>query len=271
MVVLVAALLAFASPQRIVSTSPGITETLYALGLGDRVVGVTTYCRYPPEAAKKPKIGTYLQPNIETILSLKPDLVIAETSGVRRASRISSLNLKVLEVDNTTLAGIYESIRRIGAAAGVPAAADALAARIRSNLEDVRKRTAGRRPRVLVIVGRTPGRLEELVAAGKGSHLDELIAIAGGDNIFEDSAAPYAKISMEALLRRNPEVIVDIGELMQTGAGGETALWSRYPALAAVKEHRVFALQNDIFVVPGPRIAEAARALARLFHPEAGL
>jgi iron complex transport system substrate-binding protein len=265
-------------PGRIVSTSPSITEMLYALGLGARVVGVTTFCHYPPEAASKPKIGNYLQPNLETIVALRPDLVVAEISGVRRAERLSSLKLNVIEVDDSTVAGIYDSIQRIGRAAGVPEATGALVARIRSALDQVRERTAKLAPaRVVFVVGRAPGRLEELVVAGKSSYLDEVMAIAGGNNIFRDTIAPYPKVTLEELLARNPEVIVDMGEMAQTSGVTErdkravVALWNRFPSLAAVKRRRVFAVASDIFVVPGPRVVEAAREFARMFHPEAGL
>ena len=264
-----------APPQRIVSTSPSITEILYALGLGGRVVGVTTFCHYPPEAAKKPKIGDYIHPNLETIVALRPDLVIAETTGVRRAERISGLNLNVLEVDDGTVAGILESIRRIGDAAGAQAAASALTARIRSELDGIRARAAKLpRPRVVFVVGRAPGLLEDIVVAGKGSYLDEILAVAGGDNVFRDARAPYSKITIEELLARNPDVIIDMGEMARTESVREAdrsavlALWRRYPSLNAVRGGRVYAVASDIFVVPGPRVVDAAREFEKMLHPE---
>ena len=267
-----------ATPQRIVSPAPSATELLYALGLGDRVVGVTTFCHYPPEAARKPKIGDYLHPSLEAIAGLRPDLVVSEASGVRHAERLSALDLNVLEIDDATLAGIYDSIRRIGQAAGVAARADAVCAGMRAQFDAIRAAVAHLpRRRVLFLVGRTPGRIEDLVAAGRASHLDELLEIAGGENVFRDSIAAYAKIPLEELLARNPEVIVDMGEMSETVGVTEeqkravVALWGRYPSLAAVRQHRVYAVASDIFVVPGPRVVDAARALARMLHPEAGL
>jgi iron complex transport system substrate-binding protein len=273
-----AAAMGAGKPRRIVSTSPSITEMLYALGLGDRVVGVTTFCHYPPEAARKPKIGNYLQPNLETIVALRPELVVAEISGVRHAEHLSALKLNVLEVDDATIAGIYDSIQRIGVAAGTQAAAGALTLRLRGALDEVRRRTAKLAPpRVMFVVGRTPGSLAELVVAGRSSYLDEVMAIAGGNNIFHDTLAPYPKVTLEEVLARNPEVIVDMGEMAETAGVSEpekravVALWNRFPTLAAVKRRRVFAVASDIFVVPGPRVVEAARAFAGMFHPEAGL
>lgn len=275
--VIAAAILFLLQAQRIVSTAPSVTEMLYALGLGDRVVGVTTFCHFPPEATKKPKIGDYLHPNLEVIVSLRPDLVVVERTGVRQPERLPSLKLNVLEVDDGTVAGIYESIERIGAAAGVPERASALNKRIRGELDEIRRRTAGLpKRRVMFVVGRTSGRLEDIIVAGKGSYLDEVMRLAGGENVFGDSAAAYGKVPLEEVLARNPEVIVDMGEMAQTvGVTAEqkravAALWDRYPALAAVRQRRVFAVASDIFVVPGPRLVEAARALAGIIHPEAG-
>ena len=267
---------AWAQPRRIVSMAPSITEMLYALGLGERVVGVTTFCHYPPEAARKPKVGNYLQPDLETILSLRPDLVIAEKSMLRQAITLPRLKLNLLEVDDATIAGIYESIRAIGRAAGVASQADALWKSTDRALAAVRRRTSPLpRVRVLFVVGRTPGRIEDLIAAGGNSYLDELIAIAGGDNVFHDAVAPYSKVGLEEVLARNPDVIIDMGEMAQTVGITESrkrevvSLWNRYPSLKAVAAKRVFAVAADIFVVPGPRVTQAAGQIASMLHPEA--
>lgn len=275
MVTVAAIVLLLAGAQRIVSTAPSITEMLYALGLGGRVVGVTTFCHYPPEAAGKPKVGDYLRPNIESIVALRPDLVVVETTGIRRAERLPALKLNVLEVDDGTLAGIYDSIRKIGAAAGVADRAAAVCARMQAELRRIRDRTAGQPARRLMFVaGRAPGRLEDIIVVGRGAHLNELIEIAGAANAFGDVATAYAKVSIEQVLARNPEVIVDMGEMAQTAGVTEeqkravVALWEGQPALAAVRARRVFAVASDIFMVPGPRVVEAARELARMAHPE---
>jgi len=264
-----------AQPARIVSTSPGITEILYALGLGNRVVGVTTYCHYPPDAMKKPKVGDFLNPNLEAIAGLRPDLIITESTGVRASVQ---LNLPSLDVRDGSVAEIYGAITAIGRAAGVPDRAAALVARIRGELDAVRARAAKLpHPRVMFVAGRTPGRVEDIVVAGRGSHLDELIGIAGGENIFHDTASPYSRISLESLMARNPEVIIDMGEMADTMGVTDgqkrvvAATWAgRMPGLAAVQNRRVYAVASDIYVVPGPRIVEAAREFARMLHPGAG-
>lgn len=262
---------------RIVSTAPSITEMLFALGLGDRVQGVTNYCHYPAEALKKPKVGTYLKPDLETILSLRPDLVIVQKNPARLTERLTALKLKVLEIDHDTINGVYESIQRIADAAGVPDRAKALNTRLRAELDNIRRRTEKLpRRKMVFIVGRTPGTLDGLIAVGKTSYLNELIEIAGGVNIFRDSVAAYPKVNHEEMLSRNPEVIVDMGDMADTVGVTEAhkrsvvALWDRLASIDAVRRKRVFAVASDIFVVPGPRMVDATREFARMLHPEAG-
>jgi len=265
-----------AQPRRIVSTTPSITEILFALGLGDRVVGVTNFCRYPPEVARIPKIGTYVRPNLEAILSLRPDLVIIQENPIRLADQLTSVRLNVLEVEHFSAADIFSAIRKIGEAVGAPERARALNASIRGELEHIRRRTTPLpRRRVMFVVSRTAGTLEGLMVAGRASYLTELMDVSGGDNIFRDAPAPYPKVSLEEILARDPEVIIDMGDMADAAAVTEehkrsvVALWSRYPFLTAVKRRAVFAVTGDVFVVPGPRMVDAAREFARMLHPEA--
>ncbi len=266
-----------AQPRRIVSTTPSITEMLFALGLGDRVVGVTTYCHYPEQAKSITKIGTYIQPNFEVILALRPDLVIIQENPIRLAEKLEALHLKVLELKHTSVADIYSSITAIGRATGAEAAAHKLNDSIRAKLSEIRRRTISLpRRRVMFVVSRTPNTLEGLMVTGKASYLNELISVAGGENVFADAPTPYPKVSLEEVLARSPEVIIDMGEMADTAGVTEeqkhrvVELWRRYPSLAAVKRNTVYAVASDIFVVPGPRMVDAAREFARMFHPEAG-
>jgi len=268
-------LAASAQVQRIVSTTPSVTEMLFALGLGDRVVGVTTDCRFPEEAQRLPKIGTFIQPNLEVILGLRPDLVIIQENPTQMRERMESLGLSVLELEHKSVEDIYVSLRRIAAAAGEADREEAVSARIRNELQAIQQRTSALpKRRALFIIGRTPGALEGLMAVGAASYLSELLEIAGGENIFADALAAYPKVSLEEILARDPEVIVDMGEMANTVGVTEadkrrvTELWSRYPAIAAVREKRVFAVASDIFVVPGPRMVEATREFVRMLHPE---
>jgi iron complex transport system substrate-binding protein len=263
-----------AEPQRIVSTAPSITELLYALGLGNRVVGVTRFCRYPPEAQLKPKIGDYTSPNLEAIASLRPDLVIIQTNPVHLADRLGKLKLRVLEINQDNIAAIDKSIHDVGAVTGTEGVAAQLSASIREGLEKIRARASGLpRVRMMFVIGRSPNRLDGLVVAGRASYLNEVIDVAGGENVFRDALAGYPEVSLEEVMARNPEVIVDMGDMSDTVGVTEEhkrnviALWNRVPNLAAVKQHRVFAVASDIFVVPGPRVIDAAKAFAEMLHP----
>jgi iron complex transport system substrate-binding protein len=263
-----------AQPRRIISTAPSITETLYALGLGDRVAGVTTYCDFPPEARLKPKIGTYVEPNLERIASLRPDLVIIQKNPIQLGAKLERLNLRVLEVSHDTVDDVYKTIQRIGEAAGASETARKLVAKMQMDLEAIRRAAAAHQPRrMMFIVGRAPERIEDLIAVGRASYLNGLIEIAGGKNIFKDAVAPYPKVGMEEVLARDPEVIVDMGDMSQTENVTEAhkravvQLWRAYPSIAAVRNGRVFAVASEIFTVPGPRMVEAARAFADMLRP----
>jgi iron complex transport system substrate-binding protein len=266
-----------AAPTRIVSTSPSITESLFALGLGDRVVGVSTYCRFPPEVAKLPKVGTFLKPEAELIAGLRPDLVIVHETATGIDGRLASLRIPFVAVERGTLASVFSSIRQIGSAAGVPDRAGSLVADIQRRLDTIRRAGRGTsRPRVLFIIGRRPGTLADLVAVGPGSYVNDLIEIAGGANVLAIAGQPeYPRISMETVLRLDPDVIVDTVDMGETEAERRARqpinerLWAAYGSLTAVKTKRLHAATTDALVVPGPRVVEAAEWVAGLLREPA--
>ncbi len=263
-------------PTRIVSTAPSITEMLYALELGDRVVGVTTYCHYPPEVRNKPKIGTYMNPNFETTLALKPDLVVVLKEHRELGEKLRGFGLPVLGLQHNTLEGIYQSMLTLGERTGAATIAETRVASIRARLQAVKKRTAGLpRRSVMFVVGRTPATVEDLMAVGSHSFLNELIDIAGGRNVFEDAIAYYPRIPREEVYARRPEVVIDMGDMGDTDDVSEqqrrevVGLWKQFPNLPAVKTGRVYAVADDIFVVPGPRVSRTAERFFAMIHPEA--
>jgi osmoprotectant transport system substrate-binding protein len=265
------------APERIVSTTPSITEMLYRLGAGERIAAVTTYCRYPEEARSKPKIGTFLQPNLEAIAALRPDLVIIQQNPVDLRAKLERLGLEVLELEMWTTSDVLEALERLGAALGAHEEAARVRGEIESELEAIRTRTASLpRRKLMFVVGRSPGTLEGLIVAGKASYLSELIDLAGGTNIFADSVAAYPKVSTEEIIARNPDVIVDMGEMGSAESltpemkAATLRAWSKLSVVKAVREKRVYPVASDIFVVPGPRMVAAAREFARMLHPEAG-
>ena len=262
-------------PKRIISTAPSITEMLYELELGDRVVGVTSYCHYPPEARNKPKIGSYLSPNFETTLALKPDLVVVLKEHRELGEKLRGFGLPVLALQHNTLEGIYRSMLALGERTGAAQIAETRVAAIRARLEAVRKRAEGLpRRSVMFVVGRTPATVEDLMAVGSHSFLNELIDIAGGRNVFEDAIAYYPRIPREEVYARGPEVIIDMGDMGDTDEVTArqrrevVELWNQMPLLPAVKSGRVYGVADDIFVVPGPRVVRAAERFFEMIHPE---
>jgi len=262
---LLCAIPALTAPLRIVSTSPSITETLFALGAGDRVVGVSDYCRYPPAVVSLPKIGSYTKPDPEKIALLRPDLVIIQKQATGLADRLSALGIPHSDIKIESLPEIYSMIRDIGDAVGLPQRAETLNREIRSRLDALREDARGKpRVNVLIVVGRNPGLLTNLVAVGPGSYLGELLEIAGGRNVLPETAIAYPHISLETVVLLNPEVILDLSIMGETGADfdlQEARLrqpWLSHRELAAVQSGMIFGLASEMPVTPGPRVVEAA-------------
>jgi iron complex transport system substrate-binding protein len=273
---LLAAASTLAVPGRIVSTSPSITEVLFALGLGPHVVGVSNYCEYPPQVKELPKVGTFLRPDAESIARLKPDLVIVHKLPNDLANRLAALHIAYAEVDGGGLTDAYDEIRQIGEATGAKEQAEKLIATMHARLDQIRAQTARKtKPRVIFVIGRDPGTLSNLIVVGHDNFLDELIAVAGGVNIIsEQSSQPYPHISLETILRNQPDVLIDMGDM---GSGPEErerkaeenrVLWDAVPNLSAVKSNHVYCLTSTAFVVPGPRAVEAAEILFTLLQVE---
>lgn len=268
-----AAAQAGAIPSRIVSTSPSITETLFALQLGDRVVGVSTYCRYPKQVLSLPKVGTFLKPEPETIARLEPDLVYVHAGPNTVATQLNALGVRTAVVDRGSLPGVFSTTRQISAAAAVPERGEALVRDIQSALDRIRTAVAAKPARrVLIVVGRRTGTLSDMIAVGPGSYLHDLIGIAGGENVLGSVALEYPRISMETVISLKPDVIIDVGEMGETPEDSERrrtvteTLWAKQRLVAAVRAGGVHATNDEAFVVPGPRVVEVARAMALWFH-----
>lgn len=250
---------------RIVSLAPSVTEALFALGVGTEVVGVSQYCDYPPQVRRLPKIGSFITPNLEEIIALRPTLVIGllTSSDLREVRALQAMRITTLMVDDGSVAAIKTSIEKIGEATSHPGVARELVARIRSRINGVEEKLISVRPlRVLMVVGHQP-----LVAVGPGTYLDELLTLAHGRNIARLSGQPWPRLSLEYIVAVRPDVILD-GQ-MGNDPRAPSRFWSRYPSIPAVREQRVFGYPDDPTLHPGPRVAQTLELLARLIHPEA--
>ncbi len=250
---------------RIVSLVPSVTEALFALGVGREVVGVSQYCDYPPRALQLPKVGTFLSPNIEAIIGLRPTIVIgrAMSSNSREIRALGEMGIPTLMIRDDSVLQIEDSIERVGDRIGHPREAARVVAQIRRKMESVEQRleTVPVR-RVLMVVGHQP-----LVAVGRGTYLDDLLTLAHASNIADLSIQQWPRLSLEYVISSRPEVILD-GQ-MGTDPSTPVTFWNRYPSIPAVREHHVLGYPEDPTLHAGPRIGQTFEILARRIHPEA--
>src|SRR5215469_8931386 len=248
--------------RRIVSLAPSVTETLFAVGAGAEVVGVSQYCDYPPQVRRLPRIGSFITPNIEAIVALRPTIVIGllTSSDLREIHALQAMGITTLMVDDGSVAAIETSIEKIGNAVGQPHTARDLVGQICSRLSGIEERLAGVQPRpVLMVVGHQP-----LVAVGPGTYLDELLTLAHARNIADFSTQSWPRLSLEYIVASRPEVILD-GQ-MGTDPQAPSRFWARYPSIPAVHQRRVFGYPDDPTLHPGPRVPQTLELLARLIH-----
>ncbi len=253
-------------PQRVVCLAPVYTEIVFALGAGNRLVGRTEWCNYPPEATGVPVVGRMGQPNLEQILELGPDLILAPALGkADDYEKLRGLGLRVETMEPGTFADALAGIRRIGEWLGEAAAAEALVAKIEADRDALVKRLADLpRVRCAFVVGHEP-----LFVSGAGTFADDLLALANAENACGD-AQGWVRYGMEDFLARNPEVILDSTMGDEREADDQVvAFWARWTDIAAVKSGRVHAVDPDLTNRPGPRIVDALEHLARRLHPEA--
>ncbi len=257
-------------PQRVICMSPAVTEIVYALGQGERVAGISNYSSYPPEAREKPRCGGFFNPNLERILALRPDLIIAQGRAEKVLEFASERGLEVLRVEFEDLESVFVATRNIGRVLLAEEEAELLCADVRLQLAEVKLQVKDKpRPRTFVVVAREPGSLRGLQTVGPGSFLNDLLELAGGENVFSDMSRSYATVSKETLIQRQPEVIVELhgeGILEPADVDRILEIWDAMPGLPAVRNGRVYAVGSTFALIPGPRMAELAKKLAAILH-----
>ena len=255
-----------APPARIVSLVPSVTEILFALGADGRVVGVTDYCDFPPAARQKPSVGWMVSPSLETIVTLKPDLVIATDEGTREETftQVKRLGVPLFLVHAHRVGDVLDVVRRLGTLTEREAAARALVASIEGRIETLRRAVAPhRRPRVLYVVWPDP-----LIVPARDAIVTELIQIAGGESVTAGDGEAYPRFSLEAAIARDPEVIILATHGAGTGPVSREKI-ERFTNLAAVRSGRVHTVDGNLLHRYGPRITDGLEQLARAIHPEA--
>ena len=224
-----------AQARRIISIIPSTTEMLFAMGAGDRVIAVGTYDRYPPEAQKLPRVGALVDPNVEQILQMRPDLVVVYGTQTELKRRLERANIPYYSYAHQGLADIFSTIRSLGMRAGVASAGDALASRLERQLADIRARVANRpRPKTLLVFGREPGSLRNINASGGTGFLHDMLEAAGGSDVLADIHRQSVNMTTEMVLARMPEVIIEMAYTAESINKADLDAWNLHLLLLAV-------------------------------------
>lgn len=261
------------SAVRIISLVPALTEMLFAIGAGPQVIAVSSFDEFPPQVKSLPRVGALLDPDMERILALRPDLVLSYGSQTDVQAQLSRANIRVFSYRHAGLNGIFTTLKDLGAAVGRSADADRLARDIRGGLDAIHARVRGRpRPKTLLVFERDPTSLRSIYVSGGVGFLHDMLGIAGGVNVFADVAREAVQPSLETMLARAPEVILEVratGLLAPADVAQARRVWGTLASVPAVKQGRIEILTGEHLVVPGPRVVQGTEAFARALHPDA--
>jgi iron complex transport system substrate-binding protein len=251
-------------PERIVSLMPATTEIAYAVGAGDKVVGVSNFDNYPEEVKKKEKVGD-LKVNVEKVVSLEPDVILADTGNGEAVNALRKTGIPVVVMEAKTFDQIYQSIEMIGKATGNEKKASEVVGKMKADVQDVQEKVKSipeaKRPNVWIEVD------PSLFTAGTGTFMHDMVTMAGGKNIASDLEG-WKQLSEEKILQRNPDVILNTYGYYDKASAEKIKQRPKWQQVKAVKEGRVFSLDSDVVNRPGPRITEGLKEIAKDLHPE---
>jgi iron complex transport system substrate-binding protein len=255
-------------PTRVVSLAPSITEMLFALGLDEEIVGVTEFCNYPTAALTKPKVG-YARPSLESLVALRPDLIVAPQEFLRAdtIAKLDEIKIPVFLLEAKSVEDILIQIQSLGKMFNRTSLSDAVTGSMRARMAEVTRRIAASpKKRVLYVLNSHP-----LITVGPGSYIHQMIGLAGGINIAADSGSAYPTLSLETVLQEDPEVLIFPVGSMESIPKNEQQEWNRWGNLSAVRDGRLRDVSSDALNRPGPRVVEGLEHLARAIHPDAYL
>lgn len=262
------------TPQRIISLAPSITETLFAVGAGPQVVGVTNFCDFPAAAQSLPKVGGYIDLNLEAVIALQPDLIILLANQQQVIEQLKQLNIPFLAVNNTTLSEIQDTISSIGLATQHQAEAKKITDKIRHQIEIIEAKTADKpKPRVMIAMGHSIGNehVKQVFIAGNQDFYNDLIIQAGGVNAYQGTQLKVPSLSTEGIMALNPEIIIDIfpeADDHLTDLNDAKQRWHNLHYVDAIKNNRVHIIEESYATIAGPRIFLLLQQIAHLIHPE---
>jgi iron complex transport system substrate-binding protein len=261
-----------AAPARIISLIPAVTEMLFAIGAERQVVAVSSFDQYPPQVTRLPRVGALIDPDLERILSLRPDLVVVYDSQADLRRQLERASIPMYIYKHAGLPDVTSTIRSVGERVGRELDASRLASQIESNLNAIRARVANRsRPKTMLVFGRDALALRGVYASGGVGFLDDMLTVAGGDNVFADLKQQSVQATSELILAKRPQAIVElrVGEISDAQKLKEIEVWQTLASVPAVRDRRVTLINDERTVIPGPRVAEGTELIARALHPEA--
>jgi len=260
-----------APPRRIISLVPALTEMVYAIGAGDRMIAVSSYDQEPAAVRQLPRVGALLDPDVERIIAMRADLVLLYGSQTDLMTQLKRSSIPFYEYRHGGLAAVTGTIRALGQRLSRAAAAEQVASEIERRLATLRRRTAGRlKPRTLLVFTRERRSLRNIYASGGRGFLHDMLEAAGATNVLADIAAESVQASSELILARAPEVILELRAEdipAPSAVSAEIESWRTLASIPAVKHHRIYFLPGRSYVVPGPKIAESAEGIAGVLHP----
>ncbi len=262
------------NPQRIISLSPSITETLFSLGLANRVVAVSDYCDFPIEVLDLPKVGGLINPNLEAIVTLQADLVVLSANQQRTISQLQQLNIPTLAVHSATLSDIKNTINAIGQRTSRQQQAQQLLNSLENTIQTIKEKTqTSPRPSVMVSLGNSTSseQINTVYIAGQNDFYNDLITLAGGMNVYQDTLVNVPSLSVEGIIELNPDIIIDIyPDADDHNADLQQVLqrWQSFKHINAVKNNRIYIIEESYATIPGPRISLLLTQFAQIIHPE---
>jgi iron complex transport system substrate-binding protein len=247
--------------KRIVSLAPAITEIVFALGQGDRIVGNTKFCNYPEAAKKIPRIGGLMDVNLEVLISREPDIIFLYPEHYK-GLKVMEQKARLVQVNHTNLEDLFEAIHTIASALELEERGRLLTAEMRKQLETTRRKaTAKKPPKVLLIIGRNRDNLTNMYIIGKKDFLNELIEIAGGVNAYSGSIN-YPSVSVESIVAMNPDVIIELSSYNEGITEEEVFdMWKKYAFISAVKKRKIRIVKDSVWLIPGPRVVQIAKKM----------
>lgn len=283
-IILIMPAIAWASPARIISLTPVGTEILFALGQGDHIIGVTNFCDYPPEAAKKSKVGDFAAINFESLISMRTDLLLLQDIHMQFTPQLDKLKIPYIIMKQNSIDEICDSIIRLGKICSAEGKASKLAAGLRADVKFVASKVKGlKKPKVLLCVSRelSEYQINSFYAAGSNNFYGEIISLAGGENAVTEKRISYPQVSLEGLMKINPDVIIDlVGDKVFYHSKDRIdkdvifnkkylrSQWERSSRVNAVKNGRIYIFEGTVYLRPGARSGKILRSFAKAIHPE---